>query len=81
MHDAIPSRILNGWLRLEEDLFHLQVLSYLPPQLPTCLADEKQIFLPFVRCCMIVPIYYTSPAHLLNSSDKGHPTLKDLDQV
>ena len=20
MHDAIPSRILNGWLRLEEDL-------------------------------------------------------------
>ena len=35
MHDAIPSRILNGWLRLEEDLFHLQVLSYLPPQLPS----------------------------------------------
>ena len=34
MHDAIPSRILNGWLRLEEDLFHLQVLSYLPPQIP-----------------------------------------------
>ena len=34
MHDAIPSRILNGWLRLEEDLFHLQVLSYLSPQLP-----------------------------------------------
>ena len=33
MHDAIPSRILNGWLRLEEDLFHLQVLSYLPPQI------------------------------------------------
>ena len=31
MHDAIPSRILNGWLRLEEDLFHLQVLSSLPP--------------------------------------------------
>ena len=31
MHDAIPSRILNGWLRLEKDLFHLQVLSYLPP--------------------------------------------------
>ena len=37
MHDAIPSRILNGWLRLEEDLFHLQVLSYLPPQIPICL--------------------------------------------
>ena len=36
MHDAIPSRILNGWLRLEEDLFHLQVLSYLPPQIPSC---------------------------------------------
>ena len=36
MHDAIPSRILNGWLRLEEDLFHLQVLSYLPPQIPIC---------------------------------------------
>ncbi len=34
MHDAIPSRILNGWLRLEEDLFHLQVLSHLPPQIP-----------------------------------------------
>ena len=34
MHDVIPSRILNGWLRLEEDLFHLQVLSYLPPQIP-----------------------------------------------
>ena len=34
MHDAIPSMILNGWLRLEEDLFHLQVLSYLPPQIP-----------------------------------------------
>ena len=33
MHDAIPSRILNGWLLLEEDLFHLQVLSYLPPQI------------------------------------------------
>ena len=37
MHDAIPSRILNGWLRLEEDLFHLQVLSYLPPQIPIYL--------------------------------------------
>ena len=36
MHDAIPSRILNGWLRLEEDLFHLQVLSSLPPQIPIC---------------------------------------------
>ena len=36
MHDAIPSMILNGWLRLEEDLFHLQVLSYLPPQILTC---------------------------------------------
>jgi len=36
MHDAIPSRIWNGWLRLEEDLFHLQVLSYLPPQIPSC---------------------------------------------
>ena len=36
MHDAIPSRILNGWLRLEEDLFHLQVLSHLPPQIPSC---------------------------------------------
>ena len=36
MHDAIPSRILNGWLRLEEDLFHLQVLSFLPPQIPIC---------------------------------------------
>ena len=36
MHDAIPSRILNGWLRLEEDLFHLQVLSYLSPQTPIC---------------------------------------------
>ena len=34
MHDAIPSRILNGWLRLEEDLFHLHVLSYSPPQIP-----------------------------------------------
>ena len=39
MHDAIPSRILNGWLRLEEDLFHLQVLSYLPPQIPICYAE------------------------------------------
>ena len=36
MHDAIPSRILNGWLRLEEDLFHLQVLSSLPPQIRIC---------------------------------------------
>ena len=36
MHDAIPSRILNEWLRLEEDLFHLQVLSYLPPQILIC---------------------------------------------
>ena len=36
MHDAIPSRILNGWLRLEEDLFHLQVLSSLPPKIPIC---------------------------------------------
>ena len=36
MHDAIPSRILNGWLRLEEDLFHLQVLSSLPPQTSIC---------------------------------------------
>ena len=36
MHDAIPSRILNGWLRLEEDLFHLQVLSSLPPQIGIC---------------------------------------------
>lgn len=39
MHDAIPSRILNGWLRLEEDLFHLQVLSSLPPQIPIYLID------------------------------------------
>ena len=36
MHDEIPSRILNGWLRLEEDLFHLQVLSSLPPKIPIC---------------------------------------------
>ena len=40
MHDAIPSRILNGWLRLEEDLFHLQVLSYLPPQIPIYLTNS-----------------------------------------
>ena len=40
MHDAIPSRILNGWLRLEEDLFHLQVLSSLPPQIPICHSGE-----------------------------------------
>ncbi len=41
MHDAIPSRILNGWLRLEEDLFHLQVLSYLPPQIPICQSSTS----------------------------------------
>lgn len=46
MHDAIPSRILNGWLRLEEDLFHLQVLSYLSPQIPICQSKtERKIFL------------------------------------
>ena len=38
MHDAIPSRILNEWLQLEEDLFHLQVLSYLPPQILICFS-------------------------------------------
>ena len=42
MHDAIPSRILNGWLRLEEDLFHLQVLSSLPPQIPICFHYSKR---------------------------------------
>ena len=44
MHDAIPSRILNGWLRLEEDLFHLQVLSYLPPQIPICHSDLSILY-------------------------------------
>ena len=38
MHDAIPSMILNEWLQLEEDLFHLQVLSYLPPQILICFS-------------------------------------------
>ena len=46
MHDAIPSRILNGWLRLEEDLFHLQVLSSLPPQIPICLSLKVQVLQP-----------------------------------
>ena len=44
MHDAIPSMILNGWLRLEEDLFHLQVLSYLPPQIPVCHSDLSILY-------------------------------------
>ena len=44
MHDAIPSRILNGWLRLEEDLFHLQVLSSLPPQIPICHSDLRILY-------------------------------------
>lgn len=44
MHDAIPSRILNGWLRLEEDLFHLQVLSSLPPQIPICHSDLSILY-------------------------------------
>ena len=44
MHDAIPSRILNGWLRLEEDLFHLQVLSYLPPQIPSYPPQYTTLF-------------------------------------
>ena len=44
MHDAIPSRILNGWLRLEEDLFHLQVLSYLPPQIPIFRPQYTTLF-------------------------------------
>ena len=44
MHDAIPSRILNGWLRLEEDLFHLQVLSYLPPQFPSYPPQYTMLF-------------------------------------
>ena len=43
MHDAIPSRILNGWLRLEEDLFHLQVLSYLPPQIPISQFQKLEV--------------------------------------
>ena len=44
MHDAIPFRILNGWLRLEEDLFHLQVLSYLSPQIPSCRFQYTTLF-------------------------------------
>ena len=51
MHDAIPSRILNGWLRLEEDLFHLQVLSYLPPQIPIEIS-------PVLRNLITVIFYY-----------------------
>ena len=40
MHDAIPSMILNEWLQLEEDLFHLQALSYLPPQILICFSTS-----------------------------------------
>ena len=47
MHDAIPSRILNGWLRLEEDLFHLQVLSYLPPQIHISQFQKREVTAPF----------------------------------
>ena len=53
MHDAIPSRILNGWLRLEEDLFHLQVLSYLPPQIP--IYHSVFLFKLYHKAC--VPFY------------------------
>ena len=59
MHDAIPSRILNGWLRLEEDLFHLQVLSYLPPQIPICRPQYTTLFL-----CGKVRAY-TSPTNFM----------------
>ena len=50
MHDAIPSRILNGWLRLEEDLFHLQVLSYLPPQISIEISPVLRDLITVIFC-------------------------------
>ena len=74
MHDAIPSRILNGWLRLEEDLFHLQVLSSLPPQIPiccsifvfklyhkTCEQFPCSIFIHHREACMMIYVFTSVP--------------------
>ena len=69
MHDAIPSRILNGWLRLEEDLFHLQVLSYLPPQIPICRSLYTMVFArkrpTATSCSPSAPICSTVDANFL----------------
>ena len=67
MHDAIPSRILNGWLRLEEDLFHLQVLSYLSPQIPSCRFQYTTLF-PAEQ----IPKTKNAPGGLV-AALRGHP--------
>ena len=64
MHDAIPSRILNGWLRLEKDLFHLQVLSYLPPQITSCRSLYTMVFARKKALCGKV-CAYISPANFM----------------